>query len=469
MVKVKVGLVGLMQPNFRGDKESVYRRCVEGLKELSEELGFELFSYSKLLSDVNEAKKAKEEIENQAVDFLLILNVSFASGYLVQTLAQTDAFIGLWSVPEQSDSGPLPQNSFCAMNLNASLMKLAAPHKKFKWFYGYAEEKLFRERFSTTIRALSALKNLKDKRIVQIGGHAPGFDSLAYDAERIREIFGVHIKEVPFETLKDLMQKQKDVEDIVADLKRRHKSIDSLSERTLGPAASLIRTLREICETEKCGAIALLCWPRFRSELSMVPCASMGYLNDEGFVVACEGDVLGALSMLVLKLISNHPAMLFDVVSLDLKDESLLFWHCGVGMKSYSNRLFMKKHFNPGPYDPEKGWLEVAPVSEMVVDPMPATVLRLTENGTKAFVFEGEFLGDVKPSFDGSRGWFSNMKDHTGRKLQVLDLVNTLMCHRLEHHFAVVRGHWAKHLVEMFRWLGVELLETVPYSENSVC
>lgn len=256
MVKVKVGLVGLMQPNFQGDKESVYKRCVEGLKKLSEELGFELFSYSKLLSDVNEAKKAKEEIENQAVDFLLILNVSFASGYLVQTLAQTNAFIGFWSVPEQSHSGPLPQNSFCAMNLNASLMKLVAPHKKFKWFYGYTDEKLFRQRFSITIRALSALKNLRGKKIVQIGGHAPGFDSLAYDAERIRETFGVHIEEVPFETLKDLIQKQKDVEDIVADLKRRHESIDSLSERTLVLAASLIRALKQICESEKCEAIA---------------------------------------------------------------------------------------------------------------------------------------------------------------------------------------------------------------------
>ena len=36
MKKLKVGLIGLMQLNFRGDKAAVYNRSIEEMTELSE-------------------------------------------------------------------------------------------------------------------------------------------------------------------------------------------------------------------------------------------------------------------------------------------------------------------------------------------------------------------------------------------------------------------------------------------------
>lgn len=463
MKSLKIGVVGLMQPNFRGDKISVYRRCISGLSELSKQMDFELHYLPELISEPEQAQKAFNFFVNGQVDVLFVLNASFASGKLVQVFSKLDVPLCLWSVPEQTSSGPLPLNSFCAMNMNASILKTIDPLKKFKWFYGYPDQELFKERFSITVRALKAIEKLHGVKILIVGGYAPGFDNLAYDARLIKEIFGVDVDEMSFDELKSLILQEEVSQQDVKRFLERHEEIDELSMKTAEKLAALVKVVEKLSK-DGYKAFAISCWPNFRRELTMVPCASFGLLNDEGIITTCEGDVLGTMSMMLLSQLADHPSIIFDISHLDLQDNSILFWHCGIGMKSYSENLKMRKHFNPGPYDPERGWIEVAAVSEMVVQPIPATVLRLTDKGRKAFIFEGEFLGEEKPSFDGSRGWFTHFKDFREKPFGVLDLVNTIMVNGIEHHLAVVRGRLIKELVETCYWLGLELIEIETYT-----
>lgn len=463
MKSLKIGVVGLMQPNFRGDKISVYRRCISGLSELSKQMDFELHYLPELISEPEQAQKAFNFFVNGQVDVLFVLNASFASGKLVQVFSKLDVPLCLWSVPEQTSSGPLPLNSFCAMNMNASILKTIDPLKKFKWFYGYPDQELFKERFSITVRALKAIEKLHGVKILIVGGYAPGFDNLAYDARLIKEIFGVDVDEMSFDELKSLILQEEVSQQDVKRFLERHEEIDELSMKTVEKLAALVKVVEKLSK-DGYKAFAISCWPNFRRELTMVPCASFGLLNDEGIITTCEGDVLGTMSMMLLSQLADHPSIIFDISHLDLQDNSILFWHCGIGMKSYSENLKMRKHFNPGPYDPERGWIEVAAASEMVVQPIPATVLRLTDKGRKAFIFEGEFLGEEKPSFDGSRGWFTHFKDFREKPFGVLDLVNTIMVNGIEHHLAVVRGRLIKELVETCYWLGLELIEIETYT-----
>ncbi|MCS7174920.1 L-fucose/L-arabinose isomerase family protein [Pseudothermotoga sp.] len=467
MKDLKIGIVGLMQPNFRGDKIFVYKRCLEELDELSQEMSFELYYLPELISELAQAQHALNLMIEERVDALFVLNASFASGKLVQVFSKLEVPLCLWSVPEQTSSGPLPQNSFCAMNLNASILKRIDPKRKFKWFYGYPNDELFRTRLSVTVKALKTLKKLRKSRILLVGGHAPGFDNLVYDATLLREKFGITVDEMSFDQFKTMVQSEVVTDRDVDRLLKRHEEIDELSMMTVEKLSAVVNTVERLSR-EGYQAFAISCWPNFRKELSMVPCASFGLLNDEGIVTACEGDVLGAISMLILSYLADHPSIVLDISSLDLQDGSILFWHCGVGMKSYSKNLKMKKHFNPGPFDPQKGWIEVAAVSEMIVESTHATVLRLTDEGRKFFTFEGEFLSGEKPSFDGSRGWFGRFKNHRGMSFEVLDLVNTIMINGIEHHFAVVRGGWMNEIVEICYWTDSELIDIEPYTVSAI-
>ncbi len=458
-----MGLVGLMQPNFRGNKEAVFNRCLTGLHELSKQLDFDLYHVKKLVANVEDAQRSVKELEAEGIDFLLILNASFASGYLIQVFSELETFLGLWAIPEEGDHGPLPLNSLCAMNLNASILRKKKPHRKFKWFYGYPDQEIFKKRITLTLKTLSVIKNLKNKKILQVEGWAPGFDNLAYEPSDIYNHFGITVEKISFKELVRLMASQKQAETTIDQMKRHFNSIDNLSNQTLPKAALLVDVIKELYQSGY-EAFAITCWPQFRSQLSMVPCASFGFLNDMGITVSCEGDLYGALSMLILRYIAKCPSLIFDISHIDMKDDSVLFWHCGIGSKCYSQNVWMEKHFNPGPFDPQKGWLTMAPVASMVLDKMPATVMRLTDNGRGIFFFRGEFTGDSKPSFDGSRGWLHSMALGE-QKLSVLDLINTIMTYGLEHHFCVVKGNWEEELFELSYWLDLKILKVLPYKD----
>jgi len=112
MKKLKIGLVGLIQLNYRGNKQEVYARSIDGLNALSKEMNFEFYYRKDFVVTKADAIEAKKEMERENVDLLLIQSTSFSSGFLIQELAQFNAYIGLWAVPESTKSGPLPLNSF---------------------------------------------------------------------------------------------------------------------------------------------------------------------------------------------------------------------------------------------------------------------------------------------------------------------------------------------------------------------
>lgn len=450
-----------MQPNFRGNKQQVLDRCLKGLSELSEELDFDLYHVRNLVSDVEHTKSSLKELESHGIDLLLILNASFASGYLAQALFDFNGFLGFWAVPEEGEKGPLPLNSLCGMNLNVGLLRKKKPHRKFKWFYGYPDQEIFKKRLFLTVKALGTIKRLRGKRILQVEGWAPGFDNLSYESSDLYNHFGVIVERISFEELKKMILSQKSFEKTIDQMKKHFINIDDLSKQSLPKAAALIDAVKELRE-EGYEGFAISCWPYFRTYLSMVPCASFGFLNDLGITVACEGDVYGALSMLILRYLAECPSLIFDISHIDVDEDLLLFWHCGLGSKCYSDKLWMERHFNPGPFDPQKGWLTMAPVASMVIDKMPVTVMRVCGDGDKIIFFKGEFFGDSKPSFDGSRGWFGRMS-FAGKKLGVMDLINTIMTYGLEHHFCVVKEDWEEELFEFAYWSDLKILEPLSY------
>jgi len=468
LIKLKVGLVGLMQPNFRGNKELEYNNSILELEKLSQKLNFDLYTIKKGITTPEEAENAKNEIEENEVDFLLIQNTSIASGKIIQTLALTNADIGLWAIPESTKTGPLPLNSFCGMNLNKSIIdRYMTEHKiKAKWFYGKTDNKMFIERFKITIKALTTKKNLKNSKILLIGDIAPGFDNFHFNESDIKKKFGVTIERVPFETIKNkiLSYKDEEVTDILEKIKKRAVSIDELALKALIKTAKLVKAMLELQKEGNYSGFASRCWPDFRTELNMVPCAAFAYINDLGYPVTGEGDVTGIVSMLTLKYIANFVPTIMDLSDIDESDETVFLWHCGIGSKHYAKNgeITLEKHFNPGPKDPEKGWLEMGAVSSMIFEEQPATVLRFTNENKEFMLLTGDFVNSEKNSFDGSRGWFGNLKMND-EKITVKTLINSILTNGFEHHFPLVKGNYNDEIMELGTWLDIKPLKIYEY------
>ncbi|MEN3043578.1 MAG: hypothetical protein ABDH59_09860, partial [Fervidobacterium sp.] len=437
----------------------------------AQEMDFEFVFRNDFVVTQQDAQVAKKQMEDENVDFLLVQSTSFSSGYLIQQFAQASAFLGLWAVPESTKYGPLPLNSFCNMNLNMSQLDrfLSYLKKDAKWFYGYPKDEIFKKRFTTTLRALRAIKNIFGSRFLLIGGRAPGFDNLFYDPRILKEKLRISVDEMEFGDLKTrfLSHSSEQLRDLIAEIELNYTIKDEYAKNSLEKMARLILTVRQLKEEGNYDGFAISCWPRFRIELGMVPCASYAFLSDEMNTTVCEGDVISLVSMKILEYIADYPAILMDLSDVDFSDNSIFLWHCGIGSKFYAKdkKIELEKHFNPGPKDPEKGWLTMAPVASMKFLEIPVTISRITNNLNEYFVLTGEFFDSQdKPDYDGSRGWLGKLKFFE-EDITTLDLINTIMVNKIEHHFPLVKGNYTSEIIEFMNWLGFDKIPKIQYKD----
>ena len=461
MKRLKVGLVGLMHPNFRGDKATIYRRTAAGLKKLAADWDFDLYIVTAGLITSDDARRAKNELENEHLDLLLVHNVQFASGKIIEILNELPAALGLWAIPETEADGVLPQNSFCGMNMNASILGEYLGKRVFKWFYGWPEDEWFQKRFRLTIRALQALKQLRHTQLAIIGGISDGFDNQYYDERRIYERFQVRIdRRLEFSDLKHraLAYSSAEVQPLVAELAGSACEIHPLASGALENTARVSKALLDIASEAGYAALTINCWPKFRQEMGMVACSAVGYLNQAGLITACEGDVYGLLSMFLLRQLSPDPTVLMDLVAFDESDQSVQLWHCGVGSPQLAEqgRVWLNPHCNPS-LKPGQGMVEMAPVTEMIYRSEAATIARFTREGEKLFLLDGEF-------FNGSRGWLRALR-LAREPIAIRDLVNTIINQYMQHHYPVALGDYSGEMLEIAAWLGITPLEKVPYQD----
>ena len=469
--KVKVGYVGMIQLNFRGDKESVYNKSKAELEKLSAKYNFDLYVYPKLIVTKDDAYEAKKAVEDNGVDLLLLQNTSFCSGYLAQVLSRVDAYIGLWAVPETTAGGPMPLNSFCGINLSAALIQnyLKEYSIKYKWFYGYGE--YFEDRLAYTIPALRAYKNLKGRNVSVIGGVAPGFDNFYDDERLIEKRFGVQVaRHDEFEDIaaraRGYDKNDPGLQEIIKEIGGFECCITAAAEpsESLEKHARLTKAYLDLAAEMKYDAIAPSCWPKSRLKMGITFCATFGLLNDKGLITVCEGDAMSAVSMLALKYMSDYTPSIMDLSNIDFKDDSAYLWHCGIGSKFYAKKgtLKLEDHFNPGPYDAATNtWATKSPVCAMEFDDMHVSIMRFTHESSKMFLMDGDIF--AKPGHAGSGGWLKNMRLN-GEAIDVKDLIHTIMARGFHHHYPLVKGDYTGTLMELAYLLDLQLIERENYA-----
>jgi L-fucose isomerase-like protein len=330
----------------------------------------------------------------------------------------------------------------------------------------YSSDELFIERFRLTVKALTAIKNVREARIALIGGIANGFDNQYYDERKLEKRFGVRLyRNHEFSEIKDRMLSYRDeeVEDLINEIKADSCKCNALASEKLNKNARLIKAIVDFKEENNYDAIAISCWPKFRIELDMVSCAAIGRLNEHYFPTACEGDVYGLVTMMMMRYMNDKPSLLMDLSNVDEKDESVLLWHCGLGCNNiaYKGEVKLASHCNPGPWSGE-GLKRNAPVADMIIGKQEGTAARFSKDGKEIFLLTGEFNNPEKPSFDGSRGWLSNLKLNT-EEIKVRDLIETIMVRHQPHHYAVAFNDLGAEMMEVAAWLGIKPMEEVKY------
>ena len=465
--KPRIGMAGVMCTPFRGDKEGNYAGDLDKLELFAKEMDFDYYAVKEGIYNIDQAKTAARELQEWKADFILLQTSSFASGDFIYPFTELTARLGLWAVPEgaPTSEGGLPLNSFTAANLYNSIIRTTLPdyNQPVKWFLGHPGQPLFDHRLAVTVNALRALINLPGKRIALIGGVAPSFDNLIIENQTVMDKLGIEVEDFDLDLIiahaKELDNES--INNVAEQFQSSSSDFSPDQTEALEKSARIYQAIQNFSLNGNFDGVALSCWPQFQSDYGLAVCSVMGQLNSTGLIASCEGDLTSAVSMLVLRYLTQGDIVtVMDLVSIDDQDESVLLWHCGPTSPELADEngsTMQPLWLFDGP-DGERTGLH----NDLVLKPGRGTVLGFTTNFERMLILGGE-IDNHKPSYMGSRGWLKNLSLN-GESISTPDLVQTIMKSGYQHHYPFAYGELSEAALELCGWLGTKPIQKEIYT-----
>lgn len=266
-------------------------------------------------------------------DLIVFQNVTFAnSAYISEVLKRFSCPLLLWTLREPAIDGTrLRLNSLTGAFSAANTVRYFRA-EPFGYVFGSPEEEKVIKETAAYIEAAKVKKSLKALKMASVGHTPQGFGfGRALDGELLKT-FGVTLESIE---ARELIEKAKDYsdEDAKEYLEKAEKAMNGLEntpEKNTLDFARLYKAYDEYCKNAGIGALSSRCWPDFFVSFGTPVCAVLSMLNDMGIAAACEADTYGALSMYIGMLLSKKSVFFGDPVSLDEKENTVTFWHCGM-------------------------------------------------------------------------------------------------------------------------------------------
>ena len=429
--------------------------------------GHRIIGRRELLFDADSTRRAIAELKGDAITDLLVLQVTFTDAAMTVEAAQAfDVPLAIWAVPEPRLGGRLRLNAFCGLNLAAHALGLR--DREFSWLYAAPESeglqddlvRLFSGERMARPAPLSAsapfasregetiAKGLKGVRIGRIGEHPVGFDTCAYDAARLSALAGVAVSEID---LDDLFAQARDVPASVAAATRAQvegvlDDLDTVDQDELDRSLRLKSAIEDIRAAGHYDAFAIRCWPETFTDYGGAVCGPVSMLGEKRLPCACEADVYGALTALMLQRVADAPAFLVDLVDVDSADGTSVVWHCGqapVSMANPGTRPRATIHTNR----------KMPLLFEFTLRPGRVTFARMSQarGETKLVIASGE-VQDAPMAFTGTSG----VVRFDTAPARFLD---ALIGSGVEHHMALAYGDHRQTLRGVAAALGIDILE----------
>jgi L-fucose isomerase-like protein len=459
---MKIGILPLGRPTF---DVSFAEERLAAMLALLDRTGHEIAGPRGLLFDAAATEAALTGLREERIDRLLILQVTFTDASM--TVAAANAFdvpLLIWAVPEPRLGGRLRLNAFCGLNLASHALGLN--HVPFGWLYREPSEDalphvqglIAGERPSGRMDAAPAgeatdagraiAARVSGKRIARIGEHPVGFDTCAYSEDEMRRLAGVEVDAFPLETLfgTAMAADAGAVAAIRAEAAAALAGLDAVDQAQLDRSLRLRRALDVIRESGGYDAFAIRCWPETFTEYGGAVCGPAGMLGEARVPCACEADVMGALTQLVLMEVAQAPVFLTDLVDMDVADDTGVVWHCGqapMSMRDPEVEARATIHTNR----------KMPLLFEFPLKPGRVTLMRISRafGETKMVIAGGEML--KRPmAFTGTSGVI-RFDGGTSRAL------HDIVASGLEHHMALAYGDHRVLLRDTAAAMGLPVLE----------
>jgi len=459
---VKIGILALGRPTF--DVQYAKERLTASLNYLSS-TNHNIFGSCELLLDEQDALNEINKLKKEDLDFIIIIQVTFTdSSTLLKIASCLEKPIGIWAFPEPRLGGRLRLNAFCGLNLASHTLGLN--NIPFSWIYENPEnmndtkfeilinsnnskrpKKILEIPSLGSKKAKSVKEKIHNLKIGKIGTHPDGFDTCKYDQKKLFGLCGITVDEIDIDTFLNNSRnvKSEEIEPTLNKLKKTISSIKEVNQKELILSLKLENSLKKLQEEGAYNAFALRCWPEMFTKYGGAICAPASISTENKVPCACEADVYGAVTQLILQEVSGQPVFLTDIVDIDVDDDTGVFWHCGQAPISMCNPKIKPTatiHSNR-----KMPLLFEFPLKEGIV-----TMMRISQSfGEQKMVLSKGKMIDRPLPFTGTSGVINFDND-------TKEVLNNIISYGLEHHIAITYGDHIELLSELASELKLPIL-----------
>ena len=179
-------------------------------------------------------------------------------------------------------------------------------------------------------------KKARGMRILQVGSRPQPFLSVIYNEDELLRKFGIEI--TPYSSaalandVKKILETRADEVDEGVRLYAEKVDVSKMPVESQRAQQALKLAILDKVVSSKSDGVALECWTVLGPAIGVGGCQVIGMLADLGIPCACETDVLGAISAVLLKAatLGREPIFFADITVRHANDDNTeLLWHCG--------------------------------------------------------------------------------------------------------------------------------------------
>ncbi len=337
--------------SFSDGRERVHRDLLPYIEKVEtqiintlKELGIECIKGEEVINSNESAVCIAKELLKDDFDGLILNIPVFAfPNYVLIALKFIDKPILVYSPP----NGQLPGLG----GLLATANSLKRVGVKCDRLWGSLEEERVKRELTVFARSSHAKNSLKGQTFGLIGGRSIGITTGVPDPDDWYTKFGIDVEHI--DQLEIIRRADSIPSEIVENafnwlsrnVKKIHYDNDKLTEASLKYQIRCYYALKDIINQYKLDFAGVKCHYEL-SEYYVTQCLSACFLNDpydwdgikEPFVLSCEADAEGALTMQILKLITGLPVLFMDVRNYKKDEGIFVFSNCGAQASWYSER-----------------------------------------------------------------------------------------------------------------------------------
>jgi len=445
MSKLKIAFVPIARTTF--DIAFAQEKANSAREKLRKHIGT-VVGPDELITDMDGIEKIIAELKEAALDTIVVFQATFADSTMIITLAEgVDTPLFLWAVPEAHTGGRLRLNSFCGINLAGHAMTRAG--YRYGYVFAAPDDPSATKKITTFVRAGHARRLLGNARLGRIGENPIGFETCLFNPEELKQRFGIDV--IQYSLQDDIFPKVRQIPtnrttDVANALSKKIDKLDEMDAEAVQASLGTYLRLQEISKNEDIQGFAVRCWPEFFTDLGCAACGAMSMLSDEMIPCSCEADVHGNITQMMLQWLSDEPAFLTDMVSVDKESDAMVLWHCGLAPLSMADPEAEKSatiHSNR----------QLPLLMEFPLKPGQVTAARLTRvsDELELVIGSGRVLRSSK-IFSGTSGLLKFDRP-------INQVVDDILGKGLEHHIAITYGNHIEELRILAKLLDLPLIE----------